>query len=209
MLHIFHKKVPFIGMRNVLLIFIKNPEAGKVKTRLAKSIGDLEALQIYKKLLKRTLTVAAQSEVRKQVWYSTFIDKEDEISTDTFEKYLQTGSDLGARMSGAFQQAFKDGADRVVIIGSDCPDLNEDVLEDAFKQLENCDLVIGPSEDGGYYLLGMNRFYGALFNDVEWSTESVLESTIDRASEIGLNIEKLPVLNDIDTVEDLRKSSLK
>lgn len=196
-------------MRNVLLIFIKNPEAGKVKTRLAKSIGDLEALQIYKKLLKRTLTVAAQSEVRKQVWYSTFIDKEDEISTDTFEKYLQTGSDLGARMSGAFQQAFKDGADRVVIIGSDCPDLNEDVLEDAFKQLENCDLVIGPSEDGGYYLLGMNRFYGALFNDVEWSTESVLESTIDRASEIGLNIEKLPVLNDIDTVEDLRKSSLK
>ena len=191
------------------MIFIKNPEAGKVKTRLAKSIGDLEALQIYKKLLKRTLTVAAQSEVRKQVWYSTFIDKEDEISTDTFEKYLQTGSDLGARMSGAFQQAFKDGADRVVIIGSDCPDLNEDVLEDAFKQLENCDLVIGPSEDGGYYLLGMNRFYGALFNDVEWSTESVLESTIDRASEIGLNIEKLPVLNDIDTVEDLRKSSLK
>lgn len=197
-----------ISMKNVLLIFIKNPEAGKVKTRLAKSIGDLEALQIYKKLLKRTLTVAAQSEVRKQVWYSTFIDKEDEISTDTFEKYLQTGSDLGARMSGAFQQAFKDGADRVVIIGSDCPDLSTEVLEEAFKQLEIYDLVIGPSEDGGYYLLGMNRFYAPLFKDVEWSTESVLESTIQKAEMMGLEIARLPVLNDIDILEDLRKSSL-
>jgi rSAM/selenodomain-associated transferase 1 len=198
-----------IDMRNVLLIFIKNPEAGKVKTRLAKSIGALEALQVYEKLLARTLSAAGKSTVRRQVWYSSFIDNEDDIPPETFEKYLQTGSDLGERMKNAFRQAFEEGADNVVIIGSDCPDLNEAILESAFEQLKTCDLVIGPSEDGGYYLLGMNRFYESLFRDVEWSTESVLTSTIDNATKIGLNITQLPVLNDIDTLEDLRKSSLK
>jgi rSAM/selenodomain-associated transferase 1 len=195
-------------MKKVLLIFIKNPELGKVKTRLAKSVGNSEALQIYKKLLVRTLSVAKKTDVLKQVWYSSFVDYEDEISMNTFEKYLQTGSDLGERMSSAFQQAFKNGADRVVIIGSDCPDLNEKILENAFEQLENKDLVIGPSEDGGYYLLGMDQFYETLFRDVEWSTESVLESTIQKAVQMGLKIAKLPMLNDIDTIEDLKRSNL-
>jgi len=198
-----------IDMRNVLLIFIKNPEAGNVKTRLAKSIGALEALQVYEKLLAKTFAAAGKSTVRRQVWYSSFIDNEDDVSTETFEKYLQTGSDLGERMKSAFRQAFEEGADNVVIIGSDCPDLDETILEVAFDKLETCDLVIGPSEDGGYYLLGMNRFYEALFRDVEWSTESVLTSTIDNATTIGLSISRLPVLNDIDTLEDLRKSSLR
>tara|TARA_R100001143_G_C3361215_1_gene136154 strand:- start:9192 stop:9800 length:609 start_codon:yes stop_codon:yes gene_type:complete len=197
-----------IDMEKVLLIFIKNPELGKVKTRLAKSIGEVKALQVYKELLKKTITVAERTEARRQVWYSSYIDDLDGISTDKFEKYLQSGSNLGERMSNSFQQAFEEGVDQVAIIGSDCPSLNEGIIENAFDQLQKHDLVIGPSEDGGYYLLAMNRFYEALFEDIEWSTESVLESTIQKAKKEELKVFQLPVLNDIDNIEDLKKSNL-
>lgn len=195
-------------MEKVLLIFIKNPELGNVKTRLAKSIGKDKALQVYKELLKKTINAAVKTDARRQVWYSTFIDYEDGISSDSFEKYLQTGSGLGQRMSNAFHQAFEEGIDRAVIIGSDCPSLNEIVIKDAFDRLKKNDLVIGPSEDGGYYLLGMNRFSEIIFKDIEWSTESVFDSTIQKAKEEGLKVFLLPVLNDIDNLEDLKKSSL-
>lgn len=195
-------------MEKVLLIFIKNPELGKVKTRLAKSIGEKKALQIYKELLKNTISVAENTDARRQVWYSSFIDYEDGIAPEKFEKYLQSGSDLGERMKYSFQQVFEGGVERAVIIGSDCPDLNERIVENAFNRLKENDLVIGPSEDGGYYLLGMNRFFETLFDEIEWSTESVLESTIQKANKIGLKVFQLPVLNDIDNIEDLKKSSL-
>lgn len=195
-------------MGKVLLIFIKNPELGKVKTRLAKSIGEDKALQVYKELLEKTISVAKRTDVRRQVWYSSFIDYEDGIDTDKFEKYLQSGSDLGERMRNSFQQAFKEGVERVVIIGSDCPSLNERIIENAFDRLEENDLVIGPSEDGGYYLLGMNRIFETLFLDIEWSTESVLESTIQKAKEEELKVFQLPILNDIDIIEDLKKSNM-
>lgn len=195
-------------MGKVLLIFIKNPELGKVKTRLANSIGEFKALQVYKKLLKKTLHVAGKTDVRRQVWYSSFIDLEDEIDSDSFEKYLQSGSDLGGRMKNSFQQVFDEGVDRAVIIGSDCPSLNEKIIENAFDRLEENDLVIGPSEDGGYYLLGMSRFFETLFDDIEWSTESVLKATLQKAKKNELRVYQLPVLNDIDNIEDLKKSSL-
>lgn len=195
-------------MGKVLLIFIKNPELGKVKTRLAKSIGEDNALKVYKDLLKKTITVAEKTDVRRQVWYSSFIDYEDGISTESFEKFLQSGSDLGKRMKYSFQQVFEGGVERAVIIGSDCPDLNERIVENAFNRLKENDLVIGPSEDGGYYLLGMNRFFETLFDDIEWSTESVLETTIQKAKTRGLKVFQLPILNDIDNIEDLKKSGL-
>jgi len=195
-------------MKKVLLIFIKNPELGKVKTRLAKSIGDSEALHVYKKLLNSTVSVAEKTDAHRQIWYSSYINNEDGIKPELFGKYLQMGSDLGERMKGAFRQAFDDGADRVVIIGSDCPDLSEAIVENAFERLDKNDLVIGPSEDGGYYLLGMNQYYESLFRDIEWSTESVLESTIQKAKMNNLNIFQLPVLNDIDNIEDLKRSRL-
>jgi len=195
-------------MKKVLLIFIKNPELGKVKTRLAKSIGDSEALHVYKKLLNSTVSVAEKTDAHRQIWYSSYINNEDGIKPELFGKYLQMGSDLGERMKGAFRQAFDDGADRVVIIGSDCPDLSEAIVENAFERLDKNDLVIGPSEDGGYYLLGMNQYFESLFRDIEWSTESVLESTIQKAKLNNLNIFQLPVLNDIDNIEDLKRSRL-
>ena len=197
-----------VDMTKVLLIFIKNPEAGKVKTRLAKSIGDDKALQVYKELLEKTISVAKRTDVRRQVWYSSFIDYEDEITTDKFEKYLQSGSNLGERMKNAFQQVFEEGVERAVIIGSDCPSLNKKIVKNAFDRLKEKDLVIGPSEDGGYYLLGMNRYYETLFEDIEWSTESVLESTLQKAESNRLKVFQLPILNDIDNLEDLKRSSL-
>lgn len=197
-----------IEMGKVLLIFIKNPELGKVKTRLAKSIGEDKALQVYKELLKKTILAAGKTDARRQVWYSSFIDHEDEIAPDAFEKYLQTGRDLGERMKNSFQKVFEEGINRAVIIGSDCPELDESIIENAFDRLKEFDLVIGPSEDGGYYLLGMNRLNESLFEDIEWSTESVYESTIEKANKKELNVFELPILNDIDNLEDLKKSSI-
>ena len=193
-------------MKKVLLIFIKNPELGKVKTRLAKSIGDSEALHVYKKLLNSTVSVAEKTDAHRQIWYSSYLDNKDGIKPELFGKYLQMGSDLGERMKGAFRRAFDDGADRVVIIGSDCPDLSEAIVENAFEQLQENDLVIGPSEDGGYYLLGMNNLQKELFNDIDWSTEHVLEQTLKKAKNLSLRIACLPEQNDIDTLEDLEKA---
>lgn len=191
---------------HLLMVFVKNPEKGKVKTRLAKSVGDLEALLVYKKLLNYTVQIASGIPVSKQVWYSSFIDYKDSIDQGVFEKRLQEGDDLGARMKKAFARAFDEGFDRVLIIGSDCPGLTEEVILKAFIVLDSYQVVIGPSEDGGYYLLGMNKFIPDLFADVNWSTETVYENTVETVKNLGLPYSTLPVLNDIDTAADLRDS---
>jgi rSAM/selenodomain-associated transferase 1 len=191
---------------NLLLIFIKNPEPGKVKTRLAATIGNNKAYQIYLKLLKHTIRAAQDVDADKQVWYSALIDSDDFISEPEFEKKLQRGKNLGARMLHAFKNGFNEDYDNIVIIGSDCPDVNPVLLEQAFIELRKHDLVIGPSADGGYYLLGMNTLREELFSDIDWSTERVLEQTLEKAKSLSLSVTRLPELNDIDTIEDLVKA---
>lgn len=191
---------------HLLMVFVKNPEKGKVKTRLAKSVGDLEALLVYKKLLNYTVQVTSGVPFSRQVWYSSFIDYKDSIDPGVFEKRLQEGDDLGARMKKAFARAFDEGFDRVLIIGSDCPGLTEEVILDAFNELDSYQVVIGPSEDGGYYLLGMRKFIPDLFADINWSTDTVYEKTVETVYNLGLSYSTLPVLNDIDTAADLRDS---
>lgn len=197
-------------MNSVLIIFIKNPILGKVKTRLAKSIGDDKALEIYLELLERTIKVASNRflNCKKEVWYSDYIDKMDQIDTLIFDKKLQSGNDLGERMSGSFSMAFENGFKKAVIIGSDCPDLTSDTIESAIGLLDDYDMVVGPSKDGGYYLLGLKRYYPDLFSGIEWSSNQVLKSTIQKAVNLDLIVKKLPVLNDIDTIEDLRNSRI-
>lgn len=192
--------------KNVLLIFVKNPEPGKVKTRLAGTIGDKNAYKIYLKLLEHTMREASQTGVDKQVWYSSFTDEDDFFDNIQFSKYKQEGANLGKRMKHAFKQAFESGYKQVVIIGSDCPGITKEIIEDAFAKLRTHDLIIGPSKDGGYYLLGMRKLYSGLFSDVSWSTHLVLEQTLNKAKALELAIFELPVLNDIDTEEDLKKS---
>ncbi len=191
---------------NLLLVFIKNPRKGKVKTRLAKTVGDQKALDVYRTLLSHTIKTAVSVKSRRQVWYSDFIDVQDDINEPEFEKYLQKGDNLGNRMNYAFNRGFKAGHQKIVIIGSDCPGITPQIIERAFHELESRQVVLGPSEDGGYYLLGMNRHCPEVFAGVSWSTDQVLAQTISNIESNNLSHTMLPVLNDIDTAEDLENS---
>lgn len=193
--------------KKLLLIFIKNPEKGTVKTRLAKTVGNEKAYQTYLKLIDYTLEVARQVEARKQIWYSSFVDEEDGLGGPAFEKKVQKGRNLGERMATAFRQGFKDGFEKVLIIGSDCPGITTEIIESAYARLDQQEVVIGPSEDGGYYLVGSKKFIPQIFDNIPWSTESVYPETIRILRDKSLSYSALPTLNDIDTEEDLRNSN--
>ncbi|MTI87259.1 MAG: glycosyltransferase [Balneolaceae bacterium] len=186
-----------------LIIFVKNEEAGKVKTRLAASEGDNKALEIYQQLLKYTHAQAQHAEADKEVWYSRFKAEEDIWASGGFTKKIQTGNDLGERMSAAFRESFiQPEIQRVVLIGSDCAEITTSIIEKALEKLKNCDLVLGPAEDGGYYLIGMSQYLPNLFNNIEWSTPSVLKQTLDRAKKEKIQWSLLATLSDVDTMED-------
>jgi uncharacterized protein len=192
--------------KNALIIFIKNPALGKVKTRLAKTVGDEKALEIYLELSRITRENASilrgSNEVETYVFYSDFIDKNDDWSNDIFEKRVQSGEDLGDRMSNAFHEILQQHQ-HVCIIGSDCPTLSVDILNQSFKMLQNHNFVVGPSTDGGYYLLGISsEQYEFLFKNMEWSTENVLSETLNRIEENDKTIALLPPLTDVDEEKD-------
>lgn len=184
-----------------LLLFIKNPEKGKVKTRLAATVGEEQALKIYLALLEHTRKVAQAVQVDRMLFYSSHVVNEDEWPNQAFQKYVQEGADLGDRMLNAFQLAFEKHQ-KVVIIGSDCASLTPAILQDAFDQLDHFPFVIGPATDGGYYLLGMKAPEPALFQHMEWSTDRVLPTTLDRIRNLGKLYHLLPELSDIDFEED-------
>lgn len=192
----------------LLIVFVKNIEIGKVKTRLAKSIGDKKALEIYKELLQITEKCASGATCNKQVWYSDYIDNNDQFNSSVYDKLLQSGDDLGLRMKKAVAGGFDEGFDKVVIIGSDCPDLTTEYICEAFKKLEKFDAVIGPSKDGGYYLLGLRKFTPQIFQGIDWSTSSVMSQTKTILSNLEMTYFILNTLNDIDTEEDLEESTL-
>lgn len=187
------------------MVFIKNPVLGKVKTRLAKTIGDEKALSVYNLLLDHTHKVARRVNVDKAVFYSDFINGDDIWKKDKFQQLVQKGENLGDRMSTAFLKAFNMGYKKVVIIGSDCFDLDEDIITEAFNVLEENEVVLGPAIDGGYYLLGMRAFQGQLFKNKTWSSENVLLDTLLDLSNLNLSFKLLPTLTDIDQERDLEK----
>jgi rSAM/selenodomain-associated transferase 1 len=186
---------------HALLIFIKNPERGKVKTRLAATVGDERALRIYRALLKYTRNLALEVASERYLFYSRFIEENDEWSSRQFHKKLQEGEDLGERMYRAFAVTLGRHG-KAVIIGSDCPTLTPAIVEEAFRRLDDHDYVIGPARDGGYYLLGMRELRPELFRDIPWSTDQVRSLTIDRIKERGQTYFLLPELSDIDRAED-------
>jgi len=189
-------------MSNCLLIFTRNPELGKVKSRLAKGVGKENALTIYKKLLQHTREVVTQVDCDRWVGYSVSIRDNDMWETRDFKKFKQEGDDLGDRMKHAFKAAFAAGHKKVIIVGSDLYDLRARHIEEAFTALDTQETVIGPAKDGGYYLLGMKSLIPEVFSNKEWGTETVYETTL-----ANLNKEKLHTLeelNDIDFAEDLK-----
>jgi uncharacterized protein len=191
--------------KEALLIFTKNPEAGKVKTRLAATLGDEAALSIYRQLLLHTVSATEYLPVDKFVFYSNHIGQKDYWSDKNYYKLLQEGNDLGERMKNAFVAAFQKGYNKVVIIGTDCPDLNAPVIMNAYVYLEDHDIVIGPAIDGGYYLLGMKKLHPRLFEKIDWSTGKVLAQTLKICESSNLSTFLLPELSDIDDENDLKK----
>ncbi|QKX04275.1 glycosyltransferase [Aquimarina sp. TRL1] len=195
------KNTLILKEKNLLLIFTRNPELGKCKTRLAATIGDHAALEVYKFLLNHTVSITEKLSADKAVYYSEKIRDNDIWSTASYIKYKQNGVDLGARMLAAFQEGFTNGYQHIIIIGSDIYDLQQHDIEKAFLSLKKHDYVIGPAKDGGYYLLGMNKLTPSLFSRKTWGTDSVLKDTL-----LDLQNEAVKILeerNDIDYYEDI------
>ncbi|MFV0248004.1 MAG: TIGR04282 family arsenosugar biosynthesis glycosyltransferase [Tenacibaculum sp.] len=191
-------------MKNLLIIFTRNPELGKVKKRLAKTIGDKPALNIYKFLLQHTKQISETGNFDKAVYYSEKVLVNDIWNLKTFQKYVQVGADLGERMQNAFQQAFNNNYQKVVIIGSDLYDLQGHHLSRAFKSLSYSDAVIGPAQDGGYYLLGLKKVIPAIFKNKSWGSSTVRQDTLNNLTNTSVYF--LDMLNDIDIFEDIKNN---
>lgn len=188
--------------KNALIVFARNPVAGKVKTRLAREIGNELALKIYTFLLEHTESTIRELKCDKAVFYSEEKNKNDIWDDRIYQKYVQSGADFGERMMHSFHTLFQKDYEKVIIIGSDLYHLKAEILEDAFLQLNHHDVVVGPAADGGYYLLGMRQLYSELFFNKKWSTSSVLSDTLfDLQNHSVYLLEKL---NDIDTYDDLK-----
>ncbi|AOS83319.1 hypothetical protein BIU88_03665 [Chlorobaculum limnaeum] len=192
----------------LLIVFSKNPVAGRVKTRLASAIGDAEALRIYEQLREITREAVAGVDAAKAIAYSEFIPDADLLLTGDAEAWLQDGGDLGERMHRAFVKGFSLGFSRVALIGTDCPEISPFILDLAFQKLDECDLVLGPARDGGFYLSALKRPFPELFLNRTWSTSSVLNDSQRIAREHSRTCELLPALSDIDTFDDLKSSGL-
>ncbi|MBC7511452.1 MAG: TIGR04282 family arsenosugar biosynthesis glycosyltransferase [Ferruginibacter sp.] len=190
-------------MDNALIIFIKNPVKGKVKTRLAATIGDDMALAIYQKLIKHTLDIVKDVAADKFIFFSNTIDETIGHKNTPVHKAIQFGNDLGEKMKNAFERLFKSEYKCIIIIGTDCPGITSNILLEAFSKLNNNDVVIGPAMDGGYYLIGMKEMYGKLFEDISWSTSTVLHSTIERCKINNWAYALLTALSDVDEEKDL------
>ncbi len=192
-------------MEQHLIIFIRNPVKGKVKSRIAATTGHDKAYLIYHSLLQILHRLLVNYNSVKHLYYSDNIEQDDMWDDHTFIKQVQSGGDLGKRMSNAFYSVFdrlNSKMGKVIIIGSDCPGITPKILDDAWLALDTKDVVIGPANDGGYYLLGMKEWHSNLFENVEWGTNTVFTQTMQHASNNNLSCALLSALSDIDTEED-------
>jgi rSAM/selenodomain-associated transferase 1 len=187
-----------------IIVFVRKPEAGKVKTRLAKDIGNEAALSVYLRLLEHTKECVFACEADKLIWTDEPWIDPDFWPEEQFQFHSQKGIDLGEKMKNAFDFHFEQAYEKLLIIGSDCPELQSGILYSAFKLLDTFDAVLGPSLDGGYYLLGLKRPNPALFSEISWSTENVFIQTIERILSSGLQVIQINPLPDIDELNDLQ-----
>lgn len=196
-------------MDNLLIVFMKNPELGRVKTRLAAVVGDKKALDIYQKLITKTKKEVFNVDADLMVCYSDRPMKADSWKNGHFYKEIQEGDDLGMRMHHAIFSGVSMGYCNICLIGTDIYDLTTDIISQAFNLLKNHDMVIGPAHDGGYYLIGMKKSYPVLFDKIPWSTPEVLEKTIAIAKAEGIRYARLSMLNDIDEYKDITGEAAK
>ena len=192
---------------NCIIFFVRAPEAGKVKTRLAAEIGEDAAIGLYNCFVEDLLTTIENVDGGLRLLFQPF-DAGTQLRSWLGDRHTycpQKGDDLGEKMKNAFKDAFKEGFCKVVLIGSDIPDLPADFLPRAFTGLDSSDAVIGPSSDGGYYLIGFTRdsFAAEVFDGITWSTSAVFKQTLAKLKSCGLRVCQLPLWYDVDTRADL------
>jgi len=196
-----------VADNDVLLVFIKHPQPGAAKTRLIPALGPETTAELYRVLAEEEMrrTRPQGGEYRRTLLFAPE-EARTELTAWIGDEPLvpQVGADLGGRLSAAFAAAFDEGASRVVMIGTDVPWVSRELVLEAFAALEGHDVVLGPAQDGGYYLLALARHRPALFEGIAWSTPSVLSATAERAGALGLSVKLLESLRDVDTIEDLR-----
>lgn len=204
--------------QSVIVLFTRYPQAGKVKTRLINRLGPQGAADLHSRLTKQVisrlrpaLTAGSVRSVQLQVYYCG--GTQQEIQTwlgSDIPLARQQGNDLGERMLHAFEHTWRQGAEKVLLIGSDCPEINPAILASGLEYLQQHDVVLGPASDGGYYLIGLparlkkeKQNYSDLFQNIDWGTDQVRRQTLDRAKKNNLSFALLPELHDIDRPEDL------
>lgn len=192
--------------RDHIVLFVRAPFLGQVKTRLASEIGPARALEIYRALTEHVLTVVRSTGAQ------VFVAHAPADAGPVMRAWLgddvgyvpQVDGDLGVRMADAFASRVADGADRVIIVGSDCPTITRETITTALTALDDADVVFGPALDGGYYLVAARELHAALFRDVPWSSTRTLDVSLTRARDAGLRVALLTPMRDIDTVDDWR-----
>jgi len=189
--------------KNAIIVFVKNPELGKVKTRLAKTMGDRKALDIYLALCEYTRQLLLEIDCDRYIFYDQSIIEDDEWDEQHFHKKIQHIGDLGDRIHHAFDEVLAN-YDKVLIIGSDCPQIQKTHIDLAFESLNHTDIVIGPSLDGGYYLLGMKDDQSYLFEDMPWSTATLFGECLRKIFSRNKSVTELEHLTDVDYEQDLK-----
>ncbi|WP_372755370.1 TIGR04282 family arsenosugar biosynthesis glycosyltransferase [Mariniflexile sp.] len=190
--------------KELIIVFVKNIKLGKVKTRLAASIGNRAAFEVYKELVKETEKAIKTITTDKRIYFSEALE---ETIWEHATKAIQNGEDLGERMKNAFKKGFEDGYERIVLIGSDLPDINATHIKDGLQALNQTEVVFGPAVDGGYYLVGLSKFHEYIFQDKPWSKPHLLEVTLEELKQKNVTFNLLEPLNDIDTFDDLKASA--
>lgn len=194
-----------------IILFTRFPRPGMVKTRMIDMLGPQGAAELHTNMTEQVICKiepALQTRhIQLLIYYCGGSQQEmaDWLGRNCTLR-IQQGSDLGQRMEHAFDQTFQQGAERILLIGSDCPDINADIISSALKKLNSHDLVLGPTADGGYYLIGLRapgNKKSILFSSISWGTDQVLEQTLTQAKKGGLSYTLLPQLHDIDRPEDL------
>lgn len=195
---------------NALIVFVKEPRAGAVKTRLGRTMGMERAAEIYRECAEEVFRLA-RTVVREDIEVTVCYDPESDperirrwANAPGFQFAVQEGSSLGDRMRNAMARAMDRGAEKVLLVGSDVPELDEAILREAWRRLERDGVVLGPTPDGGYYLIGQRAPLKDLFAGIAWSTAAVFEQTCTAAAARKLSVGILPVRADIDREEDFR-----
>ena len=206
-----------------LIIFTRYPVPGKTKTRMIPALGEEGAAELHSRMAEYILLnllslcneksreiaiyFSGGDRVLMQAWLdpviSSFLAKNSDLRINPISYHAQVGEDLGERMQGAFEDGFKNKIKKTIIIGTDCPDLNQNIIEEAFFALNSQDVIIGPASDGGYYLIGLSQFLPILFNNIDWGSDRVLSQTKSIIEQEKLSVYYLQTLTDIDQPDEL------